>query len=71
MLNLILAATKRCGLTMILEDLRYANVFGLPDQYFIPCYNSDKIINVRRDLDRIRRKSRGLNNFSSVKTIAD
>ena len=33
MLNLILAATQRCGSTMILEDLRNANVFGLPEEY--------------------------------------
>ena len=71
MINLIIAATQRCGSTMILEDLRNANVFGLPEEYFIPWYNSEKIINVQRELEHINRKSRGANNFSSVKIMAD
>ena len=70
-MNLIIAATQRCGSTMILEDLRNANVFGLPEEYFIPWYNSEKIINVKRELEHIKRKSRGANDFSSVKIMAD
>ena len=70
-IDLVLAATQRCGSTMILEDMRNAHVFGIPEEYFIPWYNSEKIVHIERELNSIVRKSKGANGFSSVKIMAD
>ena len=71
MIDLVLAATQRCGSTMILEDMRNAHVFGVPEEYFIPWYKSEKIVHIERELNSIVRKSKGENGFSSVKIMAD
>ena len=70
-MNLVIAATQRCGSTMILEDLRNACVFGMPEEYFIPWYGNASRINIQSSLQAIARKSRGPNNFNSVKIMAD
>ena len=56
---------------MILEDMRNAHVFGVPEEYFIPWYKSEKIVHIERELNSIVRKSKGANGFSSVKIMAD
>jgi len=69
--DIILAATQRCGSTMVVEDMQNVGVLGQPEEWFLPWSPEKPGINWTERLAGLRRRATGQNGVMAVKVMAD